>query len=633
MEIRWEFPSNNHATIQGISDSGIENFRSKPILALAREICQNSLDAGLEGKTVRVEFELYNLPTSQFPDYSNFLNAIDRSISSWENESNKKTVKVLEEARNTLTQDSITFLRVSDYNTTGLRGSDKYSDTEWFNLVKATGSSNKGGSSGGSYGIGKFATFACSSLRTVFYSTLDIEGLEASQGIAKLVSFNLGLEDDPDLKSQGTGYYGNVVKLLPEKVCRSYHPGYQREESGTDIYIAGFKTEFIEDWNVQILKEILDNYLYAIYQGTLEIIIGNELLNKDSLGEIITKYRDAIHPNTRYYYEALTSDKAVSFEEDFLGQGNIELRLLISDDKAPKKVAMIRKPWMKIKEQDQINDLIPFVGVFIIKGEKLNHFLRRLENPSHNKWESSLAPTPGERKMANTLLKQMRQFIAEKLKSMLGADEVEQLDIEGASDFLPLDEDNTEDSNQSNIETLTPKILELKPKKKKEIQVKTPKSEAEDVEAIVDEPGSFNEGSDMGVPPHSDGSSGSSDGKGDIPVGTGDGNDHEVEKTGLVKLDFIKFFCINKIDNLYRVIFTPNFSASDCTLVLNQLDDQGEKVAIKLLFAILGNQDLVVKGNKASGFEIHKGKEESIDFSVDKQEYFSAEVAIYGNQK
>ena len=35
---KWNFPSNNHGQIFGISDSGVETFNGTPIKSLAREI-------------------------------------------------------------------------------------------------------------------------------------------------------------------------------------------------------------------------------------------------------------------------------------------------------------------------------------------------------------------------------------------------------------------------------------------------------------------------------------------------------------------------------------------------------------------------------------------------------------------
>ena len=44
----WNFPSNNFGQISGIADSGVETFNGTPMKSLAREICQNSIDANLK---------------------------------------------------------------------------------------------------------------------------------------------------------------------------------------------------------------------------------------------------------------------------------------------------------------------------------------------------------------------------------------------------------------------------------------------------------------------------------------------------------------------------------------------------------------------------------------------------------
>ena len=53
MSIDWNFPGNNFGTLSGIGEAGIETFKGSPCRSLAREVCQNSLDARLDpGKPV-----------------------------------------------------------------------------------------------------------------------------------------------------------------------------------------------------------------------------------------------------------------------------------------------------------------------------------------------------------------------------------------------------------------------------------------------------------------------------------------------------------------------------------------------------------------------------------------------------
>ncbi|URI13759.1 hypothetical protein [Ligilactobacillus salivarius] len=55
---KWYFPGGKDLQMESGSNASLETFKDNPLDSLAREICQNSLDAGIEGsnKPVRVEF-------------------------------------------------------------------------------------------------------------------------------------------------------------------------------------------------------------------------------------------------------------------------------------------------------------------------------------------------------------------------------------------------------------------------------------------------------------------------------------------------------------------------------------------------------------------------------------------------
>ena len=48
--ISWNFPGNQDGQVKGVADAGIENFNGTELSSLARENCQNSLDAALDEK-------------------------------------------------------------------------------------------------------------------------------------------------------------------------------------------------------------------------------------------------------------------------------------------------------------------------------------------------------------------------------------------------------------------------------------------------------------------------------------------------------------------------------------------------------------------------------------------------------
>ena len=274
---KWNFPSNNHSQIIGIADSGVEMFKGTPIKSLAREICQNSLDARLDNAhPARLEFETFTINPKTIPDSSNLEDAFERSRDFWKIQDSTQARNFFKRALKDMNANTIKCLRISDFNTSGLTGSRDEYNSPWCNLTKSSGASNKSGSNGGSFGIGKFAPFACSSLRTVFYSTYDVDNISASQGVARLTTFKNKKKET----TQGIGFYG-CDKNSPMYNQYSLNPNYTRPEkcTGTDIFIAGFTGE--TGWEHQMVASILDGFLYAIYTGSLVVDVDGITINKE----------------------------------------------------------------------------------------------------------------------------------------------------------------------------------------------------------------------------------------------------------------------------------------------------------------------------------------------------------------
>ena len=103
-------------------------------------------------------------------------------------------------------KEKITCLRISDFNTTGLYGE------KFYLLTKGSGITDKTGATGGSKGIGKYASFVASSFNTVFYSTYAKDGKKQFLGISKLCSAPM---PDTDELTMGIGYYGVNNKNEP----------------------------------------------------------------------------------------------------------------------------------------------------------------------------------------------------------------------------------------------------------------------------------------------------------------------------------------------------------------------------------------------------------------------------------
>lgn len=250
--IKLQFPLNNGGQEVGISEGGIEHFTGKQVESLCKEILQNSLDARISSSQVKVKFELVKISKDLIPEINELKETIKRCLKFWSG--NLKAEKVLNKSLKSLEQNEIEVLKISDYGTCGLTGADKTRDSNFFNLVKSSGVSSKGGQAGGSFGIGKFAPFACSFPRTVFYSTLDVEGNYAFQGVSRLVTHEI-----KGRTTQGVGYIGNSngnKPILNKKIIPQI---FLRNEAGTDVNIIGFSGE--KNWKESVIRASLNSFL------------------------------------------------------------------------------------------------------------------------------------------------------------------------------------------------------------------------------------------------------------------------------------------------------------------------------------------------------------------------------------
>lgn len=462
-EIGWRFPKTNWGSENGKNDPGIETFRGNPYPALAREPIQNSLDAATSSKKpVRVEFSVFKLPKDKFPGRKEYIEVLKRCMADAKKGSD--TEKEMEAALKAIEQDEIYFMKVSDFNTSGLSGSEELRGTDWHRLIKVVGDSDKEETSGGSFGIGKHAPFVCSDLKVVFYNTKDSSGKKAFQGVAKLITFM-----DKGEPHQATGFYGEVDKIQPIKGMSEVDDAFDRNEIGTDLFVAGF--DYRETWIDEIIESTISSFFVAIHEGTLEVKVGDRLINQNTLPTFIEELKENGSKNKVInYYEVLTSESATFFErENFEGLGNVQLYI---ENKTTynKKIAMVRKTGMVIRERQNYQIPNKYSGVLLIKGDAFNKELKRVENPTHTDWEFKRKK---DVKVIKAALNKLYEWMNESIKSISLFEKTESFDVDELSQFLPDDNDenefndNSSDNEGESGRPLKPNLYKVKPKRKK----------------------------------------------------------------------------------------------------------------------------------------------------------------------
>lgn len=432
MTVGWNFPPTSGGKEDGWNDSGIAHFTGTPLSSLARETIQNSLDGRKSDKhPVEVIFELLQVDPSTIghEELQRVIAACKKSADELED---TKASEMLAGARKVLAGEHIPCLRISDENTTGLIKKC------WHALVKMQGLSQKGEGSGGSHGIGKYAPFAVSTLRTVFYWTHYKENgrnIEKCQGKAVLMSHEDGE------RRQGTGFFGinegcePLVKSIPKclRHTRGGNPVY-----GTSLLAMGFSEE--SQWQKRIASSIIENYFYAIYKGTLKIILepdgsADEEIDIDS--KTLPRWFDSLLGNppdqeqeeedgsalrrAKSYYELVDGEVSpVERQDPDLGHCKLFVKL---GEGLPSRAALVRRTGMLVTDQQKGLRRFPlhqdFAAMCVFEDTAGNELLRQMESPRHDEFEPERLPK-NERARGRRALKRIIKWIREEIKAKAG---------------------------------------------------------------------------------------------------------------------------------------------------------------------------------------------------------------------
>ncbi|MGD9901724.1 MAG: hypothetical protein AB7S44_04250 [Spirochaetales bacterium] len=626
---KWIFDFSPNAEYKGLADSGIETFKDHPIKSLAREVCQNSLDAVLEGNVAEVEFKLFEINRNEFPGVDSLQESIIKAERYW-GQGKEKTF--LNTALTILNQPKIKFLRISDFNTTGLTGinDDNVQNSRWLKLIRASGVSTKAGKSGGSFGIGKFASFACSNLRSVFYNTKNVDNEIANLGVARLFSF---AESSGNI-CDGRAFCGIDLSSSPEEQLLNLDKSFTRTTTGTDIYISAFNDNPF--WRGELVSSIIDSFLIAISQGKLQVKIQDEILNDKTLDSMFKKYKDDFTTSTKNAYEVLTSDKSQDIKIVIPEYGYLQLKIL-QDSKLNKKISMIKSMGMKITDYSY-NGHIYFSAICVIEGNRLNETLLKMENPAHNNWSSERMDTIQEKRNADKLLRDMREAIINKINELFIDKDLEEINIDGLDILQQMDDvadKNSEIGHGFNdtinkVEVTTKEVLKaiLSNKYKTygdEIEI----MERDNQATIIED----DEESDSGRTSDGSGKSNKKTGEGSNDKGHATNGDESVKRAVSIKSRKTRMICLNKEKAKYRLIFQPVEDAFNGFFVIYKVDEQGSLSELFVKSATLNGEPLKTFNNRILGVNFNSAESIKLDVEFIDKEYYSLEVRAYANKE
>lgn len=580
-----------------------------------------------------------NIDIQDIPDFERLQEVFILSKKYWED--NKKANAFYKKAVEILMSKKIRLLRISDFNTTGITGSREKKSSNWIDLVKSSGVSNKTGTAGGSYGIGKNAPFASSELRIVYYRTLDKDNIRAYQGVAKLASFEEERLDKDNIwgslskkkkkiMTQGIGFYGNIENNLP--VFEDFSlDNFKRTEIGTDLYILGFVKD--DDWKNEMIKSVLSSYLLSIYNGDLEIIIENILINKTNLEDLVQEYADDL---TKDYYQVLCSPNTVHKEKEFAGLGNITLDILIGKDLNKRKVLMARGNGMKIFDKNRISSTMQFAGICILKDRKVDEYFRSMETQQHDKWEPN---RHDNKKEAEKIIKELYKFIKDEIKDLGRNTILDEMDAVGASEYLPDEVIEVKTKEQNKKESLLNKTSSVSSLKK--IEVITSNKEGTQ---IIDEAnlnngninveGEINDNGDLVARKKHNKSNKQTDFNVYEYFGiSSNEGDSLLENPSKIEPLSFRLFLYDKNNKEYKLSFVPKRSSCNSYIKIYLMGEQGSIPASVSTAYDSKKNKMSCKNNNIYIGDLIANQKYTIIYSIDNDELCSMEVSIHGYNK
>ncbi|MCQ2387287.1 MAG: hypothetical protein MJ066_02430 [Clostridia bacterium] len=462
-KICWDFPLLGTGNQSGNNIAAITMFKGSGIMdGLAREVCQNSLDAKDkdlgDDVPVKVKFELMEIAKKDFPMFEGYNQALQNSIAYWTTSSlsTPKIMEFLNNVKSAADKDTIPMLVMSDYNTVGLNGVNA-TDSEksfWDLLVNTEGISIKQDeNSAGSFGIGKNAPFAYSSLNLVFYNTLAKDGGRAFEGVTRLVTSQREYKGSLR-KTQPIGKYLFLEDeytgrpILPTDDCPlAKIDVFNRTEIGTDVAVVGFKENEYENWEDKITVAIIKNFILSIMNGKLEITVKspNALyeVNKDKIEELLyrTFKDDAQLKYTRQIFETIKNGQVKNVKIAEKDDLSIYVRY---EDGYVQSLSRFRSTGMLI---NTTQESLPHFSVVVVVNDvgslELSKTLRETEPPQHTEWK--VKNITDNRELHNKAARYLRK-INEEVQGML--DEFERAEITdrmdaGIGSYLPDTSDNS----------------------------------------------------------------------------------------------------------------------------------------------------------------------------------------------
>ena len=446
----WHFEKQPRAAQDiGPNNAAEAHFADTPYPSLIRESIQNSLDVVRDkNQPVRMKFEFGKLRTKSFDNFYKLREHIKGAYKLYGQKA-KQYKTMLEKFDMTYNnQNVIYYIKVSDYNTTGM--DYKPDDSPFYAFLRSLGYNVKtDDAAGGSYGFGHSAFFVMSPIHTILVSTMTEDGKTFFEGAANLCTHLYKGSDGVETKYMHYGYYDNQEGQRPASLQTDIPDRFYRNDPGTDIFVMGVdgESDKVAKAYQEMTESTLRHFWLAIYNKKLVVEIGDIVIDAETLDGLMNQYfseeldkaRSRDNYNPRPYYEAVKnaglSDQYVKIEKDLSILGNTCLYIWKNKD-ARDGIVHMRNKCMYIFRARHYSSSYGYYGVLFFKDDKGGALLKELEDPAHKKWEFSKLGDKG------SLIKdEINNFVSESLQSLFVTNGDGALSIAGTDEYLFVPED------------------------------------------------------------------------------------------------------------------------------------------------------------------------------------------------
>lgn len=254
--------------------------------ALVREAFQNILDAGVMGRTspIRVRVGITKPQAGPEPFMGGLLMALRPHLAACGIEAPEADLA------------APGFLVIEDFTTTGLTGSWKSQDNGgWNGFFRAFGESNKGGRTGGRWGLGKLVFTSASAIRTFIALTV-----RHDDAVPEPLLMGQTILNTHDIGSDRYGTHGFLAldgadgtMQLPcrdaETIARfRAEAGVIRmNEPGLSVAVAMPSRDLSRE---SLLRFLLDNYFFPVIDGQLEVDVEGTAVTAASFDAVVKEF-------------------------------------------------------------------------------------------------------------------------------------------------------------------------------------------------------------------------------------------------------------------------------------------------------------------------------------------------------